>query len=344
MPYSCTTQRLFDVLAVVSPHEVTKLRAEYRRVEHGLLSVGLKIHMLASTPGFAQFLSALGGREGALPANMYKRKDANFCLVLPPVGSARNAIALVRCIERYTGCAIFGNPSMQLQVCSPGRLDARRAAMLAVAFYLGSDTLRRYNESQFTTTVSYDDRYKRGTRIVLYDAGERGEFDRGFAWWEKKSARVIRPELPFEKALRTDLLIGTASPIDIENINLVATLLTHRRYHQHAGYWYALGHSLEKDLAHIMNTHMLSGILSAPWAHEGGVMDIAGDQNFLGALQELTAYAFEEVERVSKHQNSRMNRLWGTLKPSILDEVRAVLEGYRKALVMQSDAPEGGVT
>ncbi len=337
MPYSCTIQKLFDVLSVVTPEEVSRLRREYRRVDHGLLSVGLKIHGLTVTPGFSQLFEALGRRTDNSLSNLYRQKAASFCLVLPPVGSAQHAIILIRCIERYTGCAIFGNPFMQLQICSPGRLDGRRAALLAVGFYLGSDTLRRYHESQFTTTVSYDNHYKRGTRIVLYDAPAQGEFDRVFAWWEKND---IRPTLPFDTQ-RTDLLIGTSSSVDIENINLIATLLTHRRYRQHRGIWQDMGGSFEHDLEHILNTHMLSGILEAPWVHEGGTMDLAGDRDFLSALQEMTAYAFEEIERIAKYKRSRIKYVQYEPRASILDEVRALLEGYRTAIVTQSENPKG---
>lgn len=338
MPYSCTIQKLFDVLAVVSPYKINDLRAQYRNVEYGLLSVGLKIHGLATTPGFDQFFEALGERNGMLPINLYKQKTACFCLVLPPVGSAKSAITLVRCIERYTGCAIFGNPLMQLQVCSPGRLDARRAALLAIAFYLGSDTLRQYTESQFTTTVSCDDRYNRGTRIVLYDAPEHGEFDRAFAWWKKHE---VLPMLPFDTQ-RTDLLIGTGSQIDIENINFAATLLAHHQHRKHKGRWCDLGNSFEKDLSHILHTHMLTGILEVPWVHSGGVMDLAGDQNFLGALQELTAYAFDEAEQISRHNRSHIRPLEDAPRSSILDEVRTIFKEYRAAIVTQTGVPKGG--
>lgn len=338
MPYSCTIGKLFDVLAVVSPHEIGSLRAQYRKVEDGLLSVGIKIHGLVITPGLNQLFEALGERGVEIVTNLYRQRTARFCLVLPPVGSAKSAISLIRCIERYTGCAIFGNSAMQLQVCSPGRLDTHRSALLAIAFYLGSDTLRRYTESQFMTTVSYDDSYKRGTRIVLYDAPEHAEFDRAFAWWKKHE---VLPMLPFATQ-RTDLLIGSGSPVDIMNINMIATLLTHRRYQQYKGLWCALGDSFEKDLSHILNTHLLSGILEAPWVHEGGVIDVAGDKDFFGALQELTAYAFAEAERISQRNESHVRHLQSASQPSILDEVRSLLDGYRTMMTIQSGRQQGG--
>src|SRR6516164_3322602 len=60
-------------------------------------------------------------------ANYYKHSHASLCLVLPPVGSTRSAILLLECIEHFIGSALFSNPEIQIQVCSPGRLGARRS-------------------------------------------------------------------------------------------------------------------------------------------------------------------------------------------------------------------------
>ena len=67
-------------------------------------------------------------------------------------------------------------------MCSPCRLEAPQASILAIAFYLGSDVLRRYSLDDLTTTFSEDtlpnSHKHRGRRIVLYD-GE-GTLDRDF--------------------------------------------------------------------------------------------------------------------------------------------------------------------
>ena len=100
--------------------------------------------------------------------------------MLPPVGSADAAILLLESIEQYAGCRIFNNPNIQLQVCSPGRLTPRNAALHAIGFYLSSDTLRQYALDDFATTVS-ECHYHRGKRMVIYDAGPFGDFDCAFA-------------------------------------------------------------------------------------------------------------------------------------------------------------------
>src|SRR6516165_4962450 len=108
--------------------------------------------------------------------NVYRHARASLCLVLPPVGNARAAILLLECIERFTGSTLFSDQKVQIQVCSPGRLNARRSALLAIGFYLGSDTLRRYSCGDLETTVSYGRRFQGGRRLIIYDGG--GEFDR----------------------------------------------------------------------------------------------------------------------------------------------------------------------
>src|SRR3984893_1542853 len=144
-----------DLLALLHAHAPAKVDAvarHRRRVEHGRLSVGLKMHCLGDGSQFSTLVEGLGGAQKILDVNYYKHSLASLCLVLPPVGSARSAILLLECIEHFIGSALFSNPEIQIQVCSPGRLDARRSALLAIGFYLGSDTLRRYTLGDLATS------------------------------------------------------------------------------------------------------------------------------------------------------------------------------------------------
>ena len=65
----------------------------------------------------------------------------------------------------------------------PGRLGARRSALLAIGFYLGSDALRRYTQLDLATSFAENHHYPRGRRLVLYNA--EGDFDRNFDWWKE---------------------------------------------------------------------------------------------------------------------------------------------------------------
>jgi hypothetical protein len=114
---------LLETLHARAPAQVDALARVKRGVAHGLLSVGLKVHCLNNAELFAPLINALGGEGRVLDHNVFKRSEAKFCLVLPPVGSADAAILLLECLEEYTGCRMFNNSDIQLQVCSPGRLQ-----------------------------------------------------------------------------------------------------------------------------------------------------------------------------------------------------------------------------
>jgi hypothetical protein len=256
-----------DLLSVLHPHcpiKVDALCKNRRRVEHGLTTVGLKIHCLGDNRELLNLIEALGGRSEVIANRFYAHARASVTVILPPVGSARSAILLLECIEKYFGHPIFHNPRYQIQVCSPCRLDGPRAAILAIAFYLGSDVLRRYSLDDLTTTFSEDTlghHKHRGRRIVLYD-GE-GDLDRDFEWWDLEKDRFsILPQLPFSKE-RTDVLT-CQSKTDIENINLMATLLSH---HQALAYWQHLGRRFVADVEALLKRHLLQGILEVSWVH-----------------------------------------------------------------------------
>ena len=332
VPYACSLDDLLAVLSDRAPEKAAAVASERRRVENGFLSVGLKVHYLGRGNDFTALVQRLGGAPRVLEINVYRHAQASLCLVLPPVGNARVAVLLLECIEHFIGCPLFGNPRIQIQICSPGRLDPRRSALLGIGFYLGSDTLRRYAVGDFETTVSRDFHYHRGQRLVIYDAG--GTFERGFEWWERSAngkGRLIRPRLPFEYG-RSDLLSGSGSRLDIENINLLATLLTHAQYQ---GYWSELGVEFEKDMHALLDRHLLAGLVTAPWVRSE-VPERAGDRKFFDALQELVGYVFEESVRVSADSariaSNAQERASGG---GILQEMQIVLQKYRDQVAKQ---------
>ena len=78
-----------DLLALLHGHAPAKVDAvarHRRRVEHGHLSVGLKIHCLGDGSQFSTLVAGLGGSEKILDVNRYKHSRASLCLVLPPRG------------------------------------------------------------------------------------------------------------------------------------------------------------------------------------------------------------------------------------------------------------------
>lgn len=336
MAYAASIDRFLDTLRVRARDKVDTLAREKRYVRYGLLSVGLKLHCIAEAERFDPLIEALGGEASVIERNVYKCNGARFCLVLPPVGSAETAILLLECIEEYTGCRMFDNPAIQLQVCSPGRLSPRNAAYHAIGFYLGSDTLRQYVLDDFATTVS-EDYYHRGKRIVIYDAGPFGDFDCAFPWWARTPAGLtIRPTLPFLSG-RTDVLVGSGSRLDIHNINLMATLLLHAQSIEGDGYWSELGETFTRDMTALLDRHLLGGVVEAPWIcphDQGARRESSGkDPIFFSALQELTAYAMDEANRLSHRERA--------IPGGILNEMQALLAAYRSIVTATSAREQG---
>jgi hypothetical protein len=328
-----TVEKLLGVLRPHFPAKVDALCKDRRRVEHGLTTVGLKIHCLGDNRELFRLIDALGGRFEVIGNRHYAHARASVTVVLPPVGSARSAIWLLECIEEYFGHSIFHNPSYQIQVCSPCRLDGPRAAVLAIAFYLGSDVLRRYSLGDLTTTFSQDTlllfgRKHRGRRIVLYD-GE-GNLDWNFEWWDLEKNRLsIKPRLPFATE-RTDVLT-CQSKADIENVNLMATLLSHE---QMLTYWKHLGRRCMADVKALLQRHLLGGILDVPWIHPA-TGNRADDTQFFSALQELMTYAFDEHARLEKERRNQAGQSTSD-RPGILAEMQTLLRHYRAELLAQA--------
>jgi hypothetical protein len=168
--------------------------------------------------------------------------------------------------------------------------------------------------------------------LVLYDA--EGDFDRNFDWWKESGKhRLVEPQLPFENG-RSDLLTGSGSRLDIENINLLATLLVHAQYQ---GYWSQFGMQFQEEMEALLQRHVLSGLVDAAWVRTDDP-ESEDDDRFFAALQELVGYAFEESVRIKK--TGRLFPSWHEIPArsshGILQEVQSLLQKYRSELVRQS--------
>ena len=160
---------------------------------------------------------------------------------------------------------------------------------------------------------------------MLYDA--EGDFDRNFDWWkESDKHRLVEPQLPFENG-RSDLLTGSGSRFDIQNINLLATLLVHAQYQ---GYWNQLGMQFQGEMEALLERHVLNGLVDGAWVRTDDPESHDDDDGFFAALQELVAYAFEESVRIKKKGRPVSS------SRGILQEVQSLLQKYRSELVRQS--------
>lgn len=342
MAYTYSLEELLALLHPSAPAKADALALNRRRIESGLLSVGLKIHCLNDGSQFSALVDGLGGAKEVLEINYYKRSGASLCLVLPPVGSARSAIMLLEAIEQATRSRIFNNPDIQIQVCSPGRLGNLHSALVSIGFYLGSEVLRQFTLGDLATTFSERGHLSRGKRITIYDAD--GMFDRDFEWWAapalmgwsppeiagrfRQKKPVIHSTLLLA-AGRTDLLTAT-SRLDISNTNLLSTLFVHKQY---GGYWKTLGDRLENEMTEMLDEHSLLHLLMAPWILTESEHS-KDDEMFIDAMRELMSFAADEARRIRK-LGAGFWRL-PERERGILWKTRELLDTYRRKIEASS--------
>ena len=123
-------------------------------------------------------------------------------------------------------------------------------------------------------------------------------------------------------------MLTCQSKTDIENTNLMATLLSHD---QHVAYWKHLGCRFVADVEALLKRHLLQAILEVSWIHPA-TGEMADDTQFFSTLQELMAYAFEEYARLGVESCKQRT----SDRPGILAEMRALLQHYRAELLAES--------
>ena len=182
---TCTC-RLQDLLTLLDTKAATTatIAADYRRVDRGLLSVGLKIHCLDEGRQFARLIEGLGGAACGPGDEPLQRRA---CIAVPCAAAGGK-----RHFRHYASSNASRNSSARQFLaigksnCSYARLGGSMRGhplCLRIGFYLGSDTLRRYTQADLRTTFASHFTHPRGIRLVLYDAD--GDFDRDFAWWNR---------------------------------------------------------------------------------------------------------------------------------------------------------------
>ena len=159
--------------------------------------------------------------------------------------------------------------------------------------YLGSDTLRRYTLGDLETTVSRAS-YRRGQRLVIYDAG--GDFDRGFEWWERCSNGK---DVLSGANCHSKTAVAICSPVTAVSWTSRTSISLRRCSSMPSTKAIGSNEQFEQDMQSLLDRHLLAGLVDAPWVRTGDP-ERAGDLEFFSALQELVAYVFEESVRVKK--------------------------------------------
>jgi hypothetical protein len=73
VPYGCKFEDLLAVLHERAPAKADAVAAHRRRTEHGLLSVGVKIHDLGQGDHYFSLVERLGGALRVLAINIYTK-------------------------------------------------------------------------------------------------------------------------------------------------------------------------------------------------------------------------------------------------------------------------------
>jgi hypothetical protein len=86
-----TMENLLSVLHPSCPAEADALCKTRRRVEHGLTTVGLKIHCFDDKWELLNLIKALGVWCEVIGSRIYAHARASVTVILPTVGNARSA-------------------------------------------------------------------------------------------------------------------------------------------------------------------------------------------------------------------------------------------------------------
>ncbi len=328
-------------------YSVDETLQNYRQVKHALLPVGMKIHCVSDEGLFNVLFDCLIGTidsgDQRTPlhvkhANMFKQEAGAWCFVLPPVGNSDAASALISHLERITGAKLFKSTNYQIQLCAPGKLEGRDAAILSILFYASSDIIRRFNsKEQLKTTFSGHGKtcIACGIRPVLHGVGgQTSTFDRNFLYYTKDAngSKQVYFRLPWKSGKhRTDILAGPCTKGDIKRFNLISSLLVHRRY---GGFWAELGEKLYDRTLQIMVEHQIGYMLDFPWVHSSFVQKPSSieDDLVFDAIVELHELLHDEAKNLSSSTSWEEQLLLkrGTLSGKVLSLLDELEEEIKK--------------
>ena len=318
--------QLYRVLEKDAPENAHRSQESQNQATNGLLSVGLKLHCLDGGQQFKPIIRSLKSRCIYIEGSYRMGGSRALCFVLPPVDNVNSAINLLRALEEASGSKVFGNSKVQIQVCTPGQLCARNAALLTIAYLLGSDVIRKHVKPADTRTTFSDDY---GCRVALYGAGV---LQRHFAWPMRDGDGQLYEghELPFSDD-RTDLLLAQ-SPHDISLINFVATLLIHAEYPQHRGFWFPLGTRFIADFTGLLDKHKLSDLYLVPWIRTDD-QRTKSDRPYNHAIKLLLEAAQSDSTALQKAPVTIAEFFAGARKrESLLLDVKDLLSSYQEEL------------
>ncbi len=265
-------------------NEISEKIEDLTTIENGMLPIGLKIHCLNKDSKGFNFL-----KKGNFSVH-----NAGISFNLPPVGSFRALKKLMAEIEAKSGVDFFDDASsdFQIQVCFPGELDPKKAALLRSAVYISAPKLRHFAKEDLTT--SHEN--LTGKKLTIYGAGVQNSH---FEYWEEKPVGFGVEKLEkFPKRIfnRTDM-VGCKSLQEVEYGQLVATLLLHSQY---GGIWSKLGKDFESQYMKLLNKYdLIPTVQNNSWIKKPEVTE-SNPEDFFYHLEEIYEHVRGEFTAVHK--------------------------------------------
>jgi len=268
---------------------------------------------------------------------------ASLCLVLPPVGSAHSAILLLECIEHFIWiCAFSVTRKSRSKYVSPGRLDARRSALLAIRVLLGVGHANGRYTLEETSRPSFAE------KTTLPRAGDVwcsmmawGSFDRKFDWWKEFGKdRLVEPPTDIQKRPQRSAHGQRQAGWTSRTSNLLATLLGPCSV---PGLLESARHASSRRRWRHCSSGIYSTVLvDAPWVRTDDPESDDGRWVLCRSPRACCVRFLKESARIKKEGLARRKPVSRSSRGNSAGSFRTLLQKYRSELVRQSQLLDQG--
>ena len=299
---------------------------EARRKSAWLLPIGSKVHtQVAMNPAYFELVKEILGIDTSYFRLAHGHEDKT--LVLPPASSSLEVSLLINSLVLFGVIPLKaadvrrandpeGGGLPDAQICFAGRLNAEHCAIMGSATLLATDDgVRRYDPDAF---LSNDSGAQTGARMMIYDGG---------------AANLVLPFL-FGIDERTDVL-GRRSTLDLENGQLVATVLSHFERDKPLGKfapWFKVKYRA------ILERHGLEHVLEGSWVHDRRSSYTRREQEaHLDVVHTCTEAWHVHATEISEAERAGLPSPPGIITEvnGLIGELRAKVEAERDELIEQ---------
>jgi hypothetical protein len=286
---------------------VTKLRKNAA----ALLPIGCKLHLHSPIDG--QKLRALQQIAPFGFSGGFKVDNADTCLVLPAMTSARELVEVARLLVEFK---IISPQFPEYQFCIRGRLAPKLCAVLGATILLTAEDNPEYALEMFSSN-GYD--RQTGRRMVIYDAhGPLAHFP-----GNPKVGRHYESSRGFDG--RTDI-IGLIDITRAPTFQLVGSILSNGMF---GGPLAELSEPFQNELRSTLERHGIADVLDTEWVlPEKGGRQSAAEHFHQGVIPCLNAWK-KALEGFEEAQESGA--------PNIILEIRTLVDSFNEKATIIRD-------